>query len=95
MSLVCKDGYSGPVAKCCPECFAEAMIMPLAQHQGPLSGLETIPQWFTVACEHAEGDFTVIRILKIVHVSLGCSGFFKISYQIEAISCSLLPVPTH
>lgn len=40
------------------------------------------------------GDFAVIRILKIVHVSLGCSGFFKISYQIEAISCSLLPVPT-
>lgn len=56
MSLVCKDGYSGPVAKCCPECFAEAMIMPLAQHQGPLSGLETIPQWFTVACEHAESE---------------------------------------
>ena len=34
MTLVCRGGYSGPVAKYCPECFAEAIFLPLAQHQG-------------------------------------------------------------
>lgn len=36
-------GTVGPVAKYCPGCFAEAILLPLTQHQGLLSGLETVP----------------------------------------------------